>query len=79
MSVEEIKKRVNERGRYSDKTEIKYSLNEYTFVFLNDGFDNFSVETSDIDTQKCSKNEKYGEKAEVENFFAFPCGYDYFN
>ena len=77
--IQEIQERVDKGSRDSDKSKIKHSLNEDGFAFLDDGFDDFTIQVSDVDTEEGSQDQEDCKKAEIEDLLAFPCWYDDFD
>ena len=56
--IEEIEEGVDKRCWNCDKSQIEYSLNEYCFILLDDGFDYFPIKVGNIDTKECSEDEE---------------------
>lgn len=71
-TVEEVEEGVDEGGWHRNETKVEYSLYEDGFVLFNDRFDDFTVKSGNVDAEEGSEDEEYSQKAEVEDFLAFP-------
>jgi hypothetical protein len=47
--IKEVQKRIDKGGWYCDETQVRNSLNKKSFISLNNGFDDFTVDTCNID------------------------------
>lgn len=51
---------------------LNYSLNKQWQITLNDGLDNFTIDSSQVNTKEGSKNQKDGQQDQIKDLLRLP-------